>query len=97
MNANNLLTVKELSTILNIPEGTIYYWLSRNELPSFRFGKSHRFSLKITLKWFAEKQFKNSLQKVDVKPYMESLGSFTTEERQEVDEKNGAKNPHNDK
>jgi excisionase family DNA binding protein len=97
MEYKKLLTVKELSLIINVSEGTIYYYLSRNEIPHIKIGRHHRFSLEITLKWFAEKQFQNTLQRIDIRPYMESLRSFTTEERQEVDEKNGATIPHKKK
>lgn len=91
-NQQKLLTVDELSKYLNISSGTIYYWISRNEIPFIQIGRHKRFSLEITLKWFAEKQFQNTLQKVDVDLYLASLGSLTTKEKQE-DEKNGAKKP----
>ena len=96
-NLNKLLSVTELSEALNVSTGTIYYWLSRNEIPFLQIGRHKRFSLKLILEFFAKKQFQNSLQKIDLQPYMEALGSFTTEEWQEVDEKNGAKNPHKTK
>lgn len=92
-NLNKLLTVTELSEVLNVSTGTIYYWLSRNEIPFIQIGRHKRFSLKLTLEFFAEKQFQNSLQKIDLQPYMDSLSSLTIEETQEADEKNGAKNP----
>jgi excisionase family DNA binding protein len=97
MDTEKLLSVKELSLVLNVSQNTVYYWLSRGEIPHIQLGRNKRFSLELTLEWFAEKQFQKTLQKIDIQPYMDSLRSFTTKERQEVDEKNGAKNSHNTK
>ena len=92
MNEEKLLTVKELAQKLNLPSGTIYYWLSRNEIPHLKIGRHHRFSLKITLEWFVEKQFQKTLQKVDVNLYLNSLGSLTIKEKQnKPDENDGAR------
>ena len=93
-NSKKLLNVKELGEVLNVSEGTIYYWVSRDEVPFIRIGKHIRFSIDIIIHHWSSQQEKTTLKKMDADLYIKSLGSFTTEERQEVDEKNGAKNSH---
>ena len=93
MKTNKLLTVEEIAHVLNVSGDTIYYWLSRGELPYIQIGKHKRFSLEVTLKFFADKQFRDTGIKVPVDLYIESLetpGSLTIKEKQE-DEKAEAK------
>ena len=48
------LTVRELATILKVPKGTVYYWISRNEIPYISIGKHKRFDLQEVLSFFKE-------------------------------------------
>ena len=43
MSNKDYVSVQELSSLLNVPKGTIYYWVSRNEIPYIRFGRHLRF------------------------------------------------------
>ena len=47
-----LLTVNELSTFLKVSPHTIYYWVSRSEIPAIRMGKHLRFDRDTVLAHF---------------------------------------------
>ena len=50
-----LLTPCELAAFLNVPRKTIYYWVSRREIPVIRVGPKHlRFDRAAVLRHFAE-------------------------------------------
>ncbi len=92
-----LLSVEEIALVLNVSIDTIYYWISRQKIPFIQIGKHKRFSLDITLRFFADKQFKDTGEKVPVDLYLSSLEtahSLTTKEKQEH-EKNEATKPLN--
>src|SRR5690242_1242335 len=42
-NFTSLCTIQELAAILRCPVGTIYYWISRNEIPFIKLGRHLRF------------------------------------------------------
>ena len=42
-NPTVLLTVEELASFLKVSPHTIYYWVSRSEIPTLRIGKHLRF------------------------------------------------------
>lgn len=50
-----LLTVTELSQRLKIPVSTIYYWISRNDIPYIKIGKHLRFNENSVLDHFRSK------------------------------------------
>lgn len=54
-----LLSVIELSKILNIPVATIYYKVHRRELPFIKIGRHLRFDLDEVIKFFREETSKN--------------------------------------
>jgi excisionase family DNA binding protein len=47
-----LLTPAELAKQLKVPMGTIYYWVSRREIPVLRLGRHLRFSLDEVMQYF---------------------------------------------
>ena len=51
----HLLTVRELAKDLKVSINTIYYWVSRNEIPYIKLGKHNRFYLKEVLEYFKNK------------------------------------------
>jgi excisionase family DNA binding protein len=50
-----LLTVKEISQLLKVSHNTIYYWVSRSEIPFIRVGKHLRFERDKVLSFFLGK------------------------------------------
>ena len=52
---DKLLTGKELAEILNVSTQTIYYWVSRNEIPYVKIGKHNRFIKDDVIKYFVAK------------------------------------------
>jgi excisionase family DNA binding protein len=53
--APRLLTLRELAAFLNVPKKTLYYWVSRREIPFLRIGPRHlRFDRGDVLRHFAE-------------------------------------------
>jgi excisionase family DNA binding protein len=49
------LSPKELSTKLNVPVNTIYYWVSKDEIPYIKMGKHNRFDYQAVLDFFKDK------------------------------------------
>ena len=47
-----ILNIDQLSVFLGIPKATIYYKVSRNEIPSFKVGKHLRFDLSEVIEFF---------------------------------------------
>lgn len=52
---NRLLTVEELAEKLSVSVQTIYYWVSRDEIPVIKVGRHNRFSFEEVMKGFREK------------------------------------------
>ncbi len=93
MSHSKLLTVTEIAHVLNVSTKTIEYWVSRKEIPSIKIGKHNRFSLEITLQFFADKHFKETGEKIKIDLYLKSLAtadSLTTTKEKQEDEKNEA-------
>ena len=63
-----LLTVDELAAFHKVSPHTIYYWVSRSEIPALRLGKHLRFDRDRVLAHFEGKAVNSALQS----------GSFTT-------------------
>jgi excisionase family DNA binding protein len=53
VNANRLVTVKELSAYLRVHPSTIYRLLKKGELPGFKLGSDWRFNLEAIDRWRA--------------------------------------------
>lgn len=51
---SSLLTIGELSQFLKISEATIYYWVSRRQIPYTKFGRHLRFRVEEVLRYFEE-------------------------------------------
>jgi excisionase family DNA binding protein len=51
----SLLTPRELSDALKVPIATVYYWVSRNEVPFLKVGRHLRFNLSEVIESFEEK------------------------------------------
>jgi excisionase family DNA binding protein len=49
-----LCTPKELATLLKVPSKTIYYWVSRKEIPYIRVGRHLRFNAEQVLRHFVD-------------------------------------------
>jgi excisionase family DNA binding protein len=47
----NIVTVKELSTILKVKEGTLYQWAGLGQIPCIKLNGSLRFDLGDINKW----------------------------------------------
>ncbi len=50
------LLVKDVSALLDIPEKTIYRWISRREIPAHRVNDGYRFSRDELLDWATERK-----------------------------------------
>ena len=59
----NNLSPKELASLLNVPVNTIYYWISKDEIPYIKMGKHIRFSYDEVIEHFKEKTSKHSKSK----------------------------------
>jgi excisionase family DNA binding protein len=52
---SNLLDIKEISELLKVPKQTIYYWVSRNEVPYLKIGRHLRFFAEEVIAHFRDK------------------------------------------
>lgn len=50
----DLCTPKELATLLKVPSKTIYYWVSKKEIPYIRVGRHLRFDAEQVLRHFVD-------------------------------------------
>lgn len=50
----SLITIQKLSEQIEIPVGTIYYYVQRHEIPFIRIGRHLRFDLSEVLAYFRE-------------------------------------------
>jgi len=50
-----VLTVKEVSELLQISEGTVYKMIKEGKIPTFRIGSYLRFRADLIERWMAEK------------------------------------------
>ncbi len=67
-----LMTVKELANLLNVSTHTIYYWISRNEIPYIQCGKHKRFCAKTVIDYFTNQtKEKNPSNPLDVDVFKE--------------------------
>lgn len=62
-----LLTVDELSLFLKVSTHTIYYWVSRQEIPVLRLGKHLRFDRERVLAHFASQAVDSAAQSWSLK------------------------------
>jgi len=84
---SDYISVDGLSEVLQVSTGTIYYWVSRNEIPHVYIGRHIRFSLDEVIKYFRDKtKEKSDLKKSQVSVYDSSVhknflrkGSLTKE------------------
>ncbi len=49
-----LVTIKEISSLLNIAEKTIYKMAAEERIPAYKLGGSWRFSIAEVQRWLAE-------------------------------------------
>lgn len=54
-----LLTVKELTTVLKVSEKTVYNWVDKG-MPIIKLGGLNRFDVDEVLSWHAEQQQKKA-------------------------------------
>ena len=47
----NIITVKELETILKVKEKTLYQWAELGQIPSIKMGGCLRFNLDDVVEW----------------------------------------------
>ena len=55
------LSVRDAAAILNIPEKTLYRWISQKSIPATRVGEQYRFNRAELLEWATE-------QKIQIRP-----------------------------
>lgn len=63
LNLKNNLSPKELASLVNVPVNTIYYWISKDEIPYIKMGKHIRFSYDEVMEHFKNKTTKHSKSK----------------------------------
>ena len=51
---NKILTVKEVSELLKIHEGTVYKMIRQGRIPAFKIGSDWRFQKDQVVHWIAE-------------------------------------------
>lgn len=61
VNNKLLLTSKELVQKINVPINTIYYWVSRKEIPYIKVGKHNRFDYEEVMEFFRDKTLNKNL------------------------------------
>lgn len=61
VNNKLLLTSKELAQKINVPINTIYYWVSRKEIPYIKVGKHNRFDYEEVMEFFRDKTLNKNL------------------------------------
>lgn len=54
-----LSNINEISRMLKVPNATVYYWVSRDEIPYIKVGRHLRFNSKEVLDWFTQKTMEN--------------------------------------
>jgi excisionase family DNA binding protein len=52
---HEVLTVKEICDLLQVPPATVYKMVRQGKIPSFRIGSEWRFRKDAILRWMAEK------------------------------------------
>ena len=52
---SHLLTVRQVAHELQVPISSIYYWISRSEIPHLKVGRHCRFVLSEVIDWFRKK------------------------------------------
>lgn len=50
---------KELAKLLGVPINTIYYWVSKKQIPVVKMGKHNRFNYQEVLEFFKKSNGKN--------------------------------------
>lgn len=50
-----LLNLREMSHLLSVSKKTLYYWVSRNEVPYLKIGRHLRFDYQAVLDFFADR------------------------------------------
>jgi excisionase family DNA binding protein len=56
-----LLTGKELARKFNVPLNTVYYWVSKNEIPYLKVGKHNRFDYSEVMEFFKKQTLNRNL------------------------------------
>jgi len=49
-----MIDVKEVASLLNVPENKIYRWIGKKEIPCYKIGQSYRFNRVDLLEWATE-------------------------------------------
>ncbi|PIP96098.1 MAG: excisionase [Bdellovibrio sp. CG12_big_fil_rev_8_21_14_0_65_39_13] len=57
-----LLNSKELAIKLGVPVNTVYYWVSKNEIPYIKAGKHNRFDYEEVMAYFKQKTQKREFK-----------------------------------
>jgi excisionase family DNA binding protein len=58
---HEILTVREVSELLKIHQGTVYRLAKEGRIPAFRIGTDWRFRTELVVRWMAE-QIKSAAQ-----------------------------------
>lgn len=66
MHDSEYLSPKELAAKLKVPVNTIYYWVSRNQIPVIKMGKHNRFHYEEVMSFFRNKTKNLSSMKGEV-------------------------------
>lgn len=59
MDSLKFLGPKELAKLLGVPVNTIYYWVSKKQIPVVKMGKHNRFNYQEVLEFFKKSNGKN--------------------------------------
>ncbi len=57
-----LLNSRELAEKFNVPINTIYYWVSKKEIPYIKAGKHNRFDYEEVMAFFKRKTQENEIK-----------------------------------
>ena len=74
----SLLNAKQIAEALSVSVDTIYYWVSRNEIPFLKVGRHLRFSLGAVLGFFEERTRARKKEYRDLLLDQEAPGSLKT-------------------
>ena len=59
----SFLTTRELAKKLSVPINTVYFWISKNEIPYIKIGKHNRFNYEEVMAFFRNKTTKRKQQR----------------------------------
>lgn len=93
MNPEHLVPLDEMASILSVSPRTLYYWVTRREVPFTKIGKHIRFAPSEVIKFFNEKTLSTAPCELNNLLIKNSFRSLTIRKRDFAEPK-GVSNAH---